>query len=117
MRDRFVFEIPRSVKSKLKRKFPCCVCNGQNDLEIHHLDKFPKNGVLRLNVVCKRCHRAITYLEIWYPLFYSRVVVPYLEKKSISINLNELLPPLTKFIKPKEGYHEKGKNSQMVDIL
>ena len=118
MRNRQVLEIPQNVKRRLKQKYPCCICGTNEDLEIHHLDKFPKNGIIRLNVVCKRHHRAITYLETWFPDFYLKVVVPYLEKKSISVSLNEIMPSLLKFMKSRKvGCYGEGKNSKVVDIF
>jgi len=98
VKDRYVFEIPRSIKEELKRKYSCCICGRREELEIHHLDKFPKRAGLRVNVLYRRCHRAVTYLEMWYPQVYHRVLVPFLETCAITIDLERLFPKLTAFL-------------------
>ena len=43
----------------------CSICGSQNKLEIHHINNWSNNNNLEnLALVCKKCHRKITVLDI-----------------------------------------------------
>ena len=102
-RERWVVEVPRSLRRRLIEENACCICGSRENLEIHHLDKFPTGDGMRVNVLCKHCHKAVTKLEIWYWEVYHNVVKPYLAERAIVLDVEKLFPKLTKFMGDKRG--------------
>ena len=87
----YLLEIPKKIKDKLKKKHSCAICGSRNKLEVHHIDAIPKEGKLRVLVLCRKCHRSIHYLmEYDYPLF-RKLVEPFILKNAIEIEARRLI--------------------------
>ncbi|MHA1631754.1 MAG: HNH endonuclease [Candidatus Freyarchaeota archaeon] len=102
-RKRGVFEIPRSVRQRLIKENTCCICNSKENLEVHHLTKNPVDGKLFVNVLCRKCHKAVTYLELWYYQVYANVMRPFLANRSITIDVKKIQPRITSFIEVSDS--------------
>ncbi len=59
-----ILDMRTAIKSKmLSNNKTCCICNGTNNLEVHHVQPVSiggTNGFANLMVLCKSCHRLKT---------------------------------------------------------
>lgn len=76
---------PRQRRVVLERDGRCVICGSTKELEVHHIEgilapeKLQRiNYYNNLAALCRRCHRAVTFLELYHPILNVKAVIPFL---------------------------------------
>jgi len=79
---------PRQRRVVIERDGRCVICGSLKELEVHHIEGvLTPDGLQRINhydnlaALCRRCHRAVTFLELYHPILNVKAVIPFLRSR------------------------------------